>query len=132
MLFDRDGIIADGTVGGRWNATFRNYGYSLSTWLYTHPDNCVSTNPLVAKVNCSTFTFNDVITLYFESSTIARFYFEARNPGFELRSEQIFVPMSQWVNIQLSFSHYYGYLIKTYDLQGRLMQSFSRDAALFE
>ena len=99
MHIYEDNLIPLQTINGRWNSTLRNYGYSFSVWLYTEPDNCVSTNPLYAKENCSTITFNDVFTLYFESATIARFYFDAQNPAFEVRSQRITIPMRQWINL---------------------------------
>jgi len=119
-------------LDGRFTRPKIEYSYTLSLWIKTRADIPTESNPYVAKYGPNILKLEEVFVLYMSHKTEAKFFFQALKNYYESTSYGFFVPLDQWINIQMVMSQYDGYEIRVYDSNGDMISHISEDKNLQE
>ena len=95
-----------------------NYKYSVSLTFMAKGEQCRTRIRSQAKSRCHLFEINELFMIYYYSTNMARVHFFNKKRYSEHQSSLFFVPNNQWINLQLTVSHYQGYLIVLTDSNG--------------
>lgn len=64
--------------------------------------------------------------LFMTAPAVGRFHFYAEKNYFETQSSGFFLPLNQWITVQMRMTHYDGYQICVLDQQGNILTNFMR------
>ena len=82
----------------------RDIGYTLSFWLKNFGQHSYSTNPREGRELHHMIKIDECFAIWYDSKTSFRVYIYAKNNYEELYSSSVFLPLYEWVNIQVAFS----------------------------
>jgi hypothetical protein len=103
VKFDGAQQLSELTLDDRMPADQTNYEYTMSIWIKPSATSCVQANPYTAKESCFLAHLDGVFFMYQSSRNEVKVYFEALKNYYEASSKGVFIPIGQWVNIQLAF-----------------------------
>lgn len=82
---------------------------------------CFTKNPYAAVKYCNVFLVEEVFMVYFENINMMKVYFFASKNYYESASKAFFVPMNQWVTLQLSIVRFNGFELVLADQNGLII-----------
>jgi hypothetical protein len=82
----------------------RRIGYTASFWMKNYGSHAFSPNPRIGRDNNHIFRLDDSFALWYDSQTSFRVYVFAKDNWLETYSDPVFLPMHEWINIQVALS----------------------------
>jgi hypothetical protein len=101
-----------------FNQTTTSFTYTLSMWVYNLGAPKYSANPRYGVEVSSFFTLEGAFSLWFDSPTSFRVYAYAKDNVDVRSSPSAFLPLNQWVNIQVNVNSDSGITIMTFNTNG--------------
>lgn len=93
----------------------RNIGYTVSFWMKNFGQHSFAKNPLSGREKNHLIKLDEVLAIYYDSPTSFRVYVYAKDNPFETTSDSVFLPLNEWVNIQVSLEQSRGITIMTFN-----------------
>lgn len=87
-----------------FNFKGRDYGYTISFWLKNFGQHSYSQNPSEGERQNHLIKIDESFAIWYSSPTSIRVYVYAKNNAYEVASDSVFLPLFEWVNIQISIS----------------------------
>ena len=88
----------------RFDYKGRYIGYTMSFWLKNFGQHSFSETPIEGRQQHHMLKINECFAIWYDSPTSFRVYIYAKNDYEEVYSQSVFLPLFEWVNIQLTFS----------------------------
>jgi hypothetical protein len=99
-------------------------------WIRNEGDHKFTNNPRYGVEKHSFFKLDDSFALWFDSPTSFRVYVYSKSNVDEETSESCFLPLHQWVNIQISINSETGITVMTFNTNGERQQLVTKEVYL--
>ena len=100
----------------------RYIGYTMSFWMKNFGQHAFEPNPAQGRKANHIFTLDECFGIWYDSKTSFRVYVYAKNNFFETYSDPVFLPLNEWINIQVTLSQQSGITIMTFNQNGERQQ----------
>ena len=101
----------------------RQIGYTASFWLINFGQHSYSETPIEGRTSNHMLKMEECFAIWYDSPTSFRVYIYAKNNYEEVYSPPVFLPLFEWVNIQITFSQQDGIQIMTFNSNGDRLQT---------
>ena len=87
----------------------------MSFWMKNFGQHAFEPNPARGREANHIFTLDESFGIWYDSKTSFRVYVYAKNNFFETYSDPIFLPLNEWINIQVTLSQQSGITVMTFN-----------------
>lgn len=108
------------------------FTYTLSMWVNNKGANKFSSDPRQGIKIASFFSIESCFTLYFDSSTSFKVFVDSIYDYRDTTSPSVFLPLNQWVNIQVNINSSLGITIMTFNTNGERQQLVTQPVQLWK
>ena len=96
----------------------RKISYTVSFWMINFGQHSYGQKPNEGRENNHLIKVDEAFAIWYDSPTSFRVYVYARKNYDEVYSSTVFLPLFEWVNIQLHISQQDGIKIQTFNQNG--------------
>jgi hypothetical protein len=107
-----------------------NFTYTLSMWVKIKGAQKFTQDPRQGVKTASFFSIEGCFTLFFDSATSFKVFIDSVVDYQDTTSRSVFLPLNQWVNIQLNINAKIGITIMTFNTNGERQQLVTESVQL--
>jgi hypothetical protein len=94
--------------------------YTLSMWVKSEGGHTYTTKQVIGRNNHHFFRLENAFALWWDSPSSFRVYVYTMLNVNEFSTQSVFMPLNQWVNVQITISSEHGVIVKTINTNGEV------------